>query len=118
MQLYNIRNNFDISYSYYLFILLTQKYEPKEGTFLYNNNNIIIINSFSGIINADDYGLTINVSKAIILGLKKGILTDTNAIVNTPDFKASAEMAQSHGIWNAIRDHIELPSVMKVNTRT
>ena len=50
------------------------------------------------IINADDYGLTINVSKAIILGLKKGILTDTNAIVNTPDFKASAEMAQSHGI--------------------
>ena len=50
------------------------------------------------IINADDYGLTINVSKAIILGLKKGILTDTNAIVNTPDFKASAEMAHSHGI--------------------
>lgn len=53
MQLYNIRNNFDISYSYYLFILLTQKYKPKEGTFLYNNN-IIFINSYSGIIIADN----------------------------------------------------------------
>ena len=50
------------------------------------------------IINADDFGLTINVSKAILKGLKEGILTDTNALVNTPDFEASAKMALAFGI--------------------
>ena len=50
------------------------------------------------IVNADDYGLTLNISKAILNGLKNGLLTDTCAIVNTLDFKASADMALALGI--------------------
>lgn len=50
------------------------------------------------IVNADDFGLTVNVSKAILKGMREGILTDTNAIVNTSDFKSSAEMALDFGI--------------------
>lgn len=50
------------------------------------------------IINADDYGLTLNVSKGIIEGMKKGIITDTSAIVSTMDFPESAKMALENDI--------------------
>lgn len=50
------------------------------------------------IINADDYGLTVNVSKGIIEGMKKGIISDTSAIVSTTDFPESAKMALENDI--------------------
>lgn len=50
------------------------------------------------IVDADDFGLTLNVSKAILKGISEGIITDTNAIVNTLDFKSSAVMALDLGI--------------------
>lgn len=50
------------------------------------------------IINADDYGLTINVSKGILEGMKKGIISDASAIVSTADFLESAKMALENDI--------------------
>lgn len=50
------------------------------------------------IINADDYGLTKNISMGIIDGMRRGIITDTSAIVNTCDFEECAKIAIDHGI--------------------
>lgn len=50
------------------------------------------------IVNADDFGLTLGVSKAILKGLHEGILTDASALVSTPDFKESAQLALASGI--------------------
>lgn len=50
------------------------------------------------IVNADDYGLTVNVSKGILEGMRHGVITDTSAIVNTPYFAESAGMALENGI--------------------
>lgn len=50
------------------------------------------------IIESDDFGMTIPISRAIILGLKRGLLSATNAQVTSPDFVASAVLAQQNGI--------------------
>lgn len=50
------------------------------------------------IVNADDFGLTVNVSRGIMEGMRRGIITDTSAIVNADDFSASAELARENGI--------------------
>lgn len=46
------------------------------------------------IINADDYGMTENISKGILQGMKEGIITDTSALTNSVHFNKSAELAQ------------------------
>lgn len=50
------------------------------------------------IINADDFGLTVNVSRGILEGMMNGVITDTSAIVGTCAFYESAKMALSQGI--------------------
>lgn len=50
------------------------------------------------IVESDDFGMTIPISRAIILGLKRGLLSATNAQVTSPDFAASAVLAQQMGI--------------------
>lgn len=50
------------------------------------------------IVNADDYGITLGVSKGIIKGMKEGIITDTSALVNSKDFEESAKLAMDAGI--------------------
>lgn len=50
------------------------------------------------IINADDFGLTLNVSRGIIDGIKTGVITDTSAIVCACDFIESAKLALSNNI--------------------
>lgn len=50
------------------------------------------------IINADDFGLTLGVSKGIITGIKEGIITDTSAMVNSKDFEESILFAKEAGI--------------------
>lgn len=50
------------------------------------------------IINADDFGLTMNVSRGILEGMKKGIITDTSAIANTDDFQRCAALALKNGL--------------------
>ena len=50
------------------------------------------------VVNADDFGLTENVSKAIIEGLKEGFLTSTSAMTCAADFQKSAQTALGQGI--------------------
>ena len=50
------------------------------------------------IVESDDFGMTIPISRAIILALKRGLLSATNAQVTSPDFAASAVLAQQMGI--------------------
>lgn len=50
------------------------------------------------IVNADDFGLTTNVSLGILHGMKTGIISDTSAIVSACDFKESALLALSQNV--------------------
>lgn len=50
------------------------------------------------VINADDFGLTVNVSRAIIEGYQKNALTSTSAMTCVASFKDSAQMALENGI--------------------
>ena len=50
------------------------------------------------IINSDDFGLTVNVSKAIIEELKEGVITTTSAMSVAEAFKESAKTALDNGI--------------------
>ncbi|AXN35658.1 ChbG/HpnK family deacetylase [Latilactobacillus curvatus] len=50
------------------------------------------------IIESDDFGMTIPISRAIITGLKTGVISTTNAQVTSPHFEMSAALAQQHGI--------------------
>lgn len=50
------------------------------------------------IINADDFGLTLGISKGIIQGLKNGVITDTSAMVNSEHFEESVALAKAAGI--------------------
>ncbi len=50
------------------------------------------------IIESDDFGMTIPISRAIITGLKTGVISTTNAQVTSPHFEMSAALAQQHEI--------------------
>ena len=50
------------------------------------------------IINGDDYGLTLGVSKGIVEAIKNGKMTDTTAMVNMPAFEESIKYALDNGI--------------------
>lgn len=59
------------------------------------------------IVNGDDFGLTIGVSKGIIDAIKNGIMTDTTAMANMPHFEESMKMAKESGI-NEMGIHLTL----------
>jgi hypothetical protein len=50
------------------------------------------------IVNADDFGLTLGVSKGIIEGMKLGSITDTSVLTNSPYFYESIDLAKKSGI--------------------
>lgn len=50
------------------------------------------------IVNADDYGMTTEVSRGILHGMSSGFITDTSALVNSPDFQESAQLALEAGV--------------------
>lgn len=50
------------------------------------------------IVNGDDYGLTMGVSKAIVQSMKNGIMGDTTAMANMPAFEESIKYALENGI--------------------
>lgn len=59
------------------------------------------------IINGDDFGLTIGVSKGIIDAIKNGLMTDTTAMTNMPYFEESIKMAKENEI-NEMGIHLTL----------
>lgn len=80
------------------------------------------------IIESDDFGMTVPISRAIILGLKRGLLSATNAQVTSPAFAESAVLAQQMGIQGMglhlvldkdvpIRDPQSIPSLVTTTGR-
>lgn len=67
------------------------------------------------IINADDFGLTLGISKGIIIGMKEGIITDTSAMVNSKDFEASVLLAKEAGI-ESMGVHLNITALRPVST--
>lgn len=50
------------------------------------------------IVTADDFGLSLAVSKGIIQTMREGIVTETCVMTNSPYFLSSIDLAQQHGI--------------------
>lgn len=50
------------------------------------------------IVNGDDYGLCESVSKGIIKAMKEGVLTDTTAMANMPEFEKWMKYALEEGV--------------------
>ncbi|XOQ14305.1 MAG: hypothetical protein ACFWTY_09915 [Shouchella clausii] len=50
------------------------------------------------IVNADDFALTLGVTKGIIKGMKEGIITDTSIFANADYFYESIQLAEENGI--------------------
>ncbi|MGL5151254.1 MAG: carbohydrate deacetylase [Clostridium sp.] len=50
------------------------------------------------IINGDDYGLSLGVSKGIVKSIKDGVMRDTTAMANMPAFDESIKYALENGI--------------------
>lgn len=50
------------------------------------------------IIESDDFGMTVPISRAIITGLKTGVISATNAQVTSPHFERSVARARQTGI--------------------
>lgn len=78
------------------------------------------------IVNGDDFGLTIGVSKGIIDAIKNGIMTDTTAMANMQHFEESIKMAKDNGInqmgihltltcGKPVLDATEVPSLVNEN---
>lgn len=59
------------------------------------------------IINGDDFGLTLGVSKGIIEAIKNGEMTDTTAMANMPKFEESIQLAKDSEI-NEMGVHLTL----------
>lgn len=66
------------------------------------------------IINADDFGLTLGLSKGIIIGMKEGIITDTSAMVNSKNFETSVLLAKEAGI-ESMGVHLNITALMPVS---
>ena len=50
------------------------------------------------VVNGDDFGITLGVSRGIIKAIKNGIMTDTSAMANMPYFEESIDLAKKNGI--------------------
>jgi len=59
------------------------------------------------IINADDFGMTIGVTRGIIWSIKEGIVRDTSFLVNSKHFDETVELAKNAGI-NSVGLHLTL----------
>ena len=60
------------------------------------------------IINADDFGLSDTVNKAIIHCLKNGIINSTSLMTNTPGFSDAVELANENRYTDCIGVHVNL----------
>lgn len=60
------------------------------------------------IINADDFGLSTEVNKAIITCFKKGIISHTTAMANMPDIYEAINLAKDNNIMSNIGLHFNI----------
>lgn len=79
------------------------------------------------IVNADDFGMTIDVSRGIIASARAGLVRATSAMANMPDFESSVSALESSGVrldvglhanltWGRpVSDPAEIPSLVDSN---
>ncbi|HSU29356.1 MAG TPA: ChbG/HpnK family deacetylase [Chitinophagaceae bacterium] len=60
------------------------------------------------IVNADDFGFSTSINKAVIDSLETGIVNSASLMTNTPGFREAAELAKEKGFADRIGVHINL----------
>ena len=60
------------------------------------------------IINADDFGLSVEVNQAIARCFREGLINRTTIMVNMPYAEAAAEIAREQGFADSVGLHINL----------
>lgn len=60
------------------------------------------------VINADDFGMSQEVNKAIIYCLKNQLIDRTTLMVNMPYASEAAQMAKEAGLWDKVGLHVNL----------
>ena len=60
------------------------------------------------IINADDFGSSREINRAIIEAFAKGLISSTTIMVNMPGFEDACELAKKNGIQGQIGLHLNL----------
>lgn len=60
------------------------------------------------IVNADDFGLSESVNKAIIKAFEEGIISSTTIMANMPMFEEAVKLAYENGIQDSIGLHFNL----------
>ena len=58
------------------------------------------------IINADDFGISENVNKAVCEAFKRGVVNRTTIIVNMPYSEQAAELARENGFFGSVGLHL------------
>lgn len=59
-------------------------------------------------INADDFGLSPGVNRAIVDAFARGLITGTTALANAPAFEEACALAHQHGLLDAVGIHFVL----------
>ena len=60
------------------------------------------------IVNADDFGLSEEVNKAICLAFSKGLIDRTTLMVNMPAASSAMKMASEEGFIDRVGLHVNL----------
>ena len=60
------------------------------------------------IVNADDFGMSGEVNRAIVEGFEKGVISSTTLMANMPGFEEACELARSHNLVGKVGVHLNL----------
>lgn len=67
------------------------------------------------IINADDFGKTQSINKAICYCFEKGFITNTTLMVNMPFADEAVRLAKENGFWDKVGIHLNLTEGIPLN---
>ncbi len=60
------------------------------------------------IINADDFGISTDVNRAIIQAFEKGLITSSTIMTNMPGFEEAIDLIEKHNLHGRIGIHLNL----------
>jgi predicted glycoside hydrolase/deacetylase ChbG (UPF0249 family) len=61
-------------------------------------------------VNADDFGMSAEINRAIVEAFHKGVISSATLITNMPGFEKACELAHRHRLLGKIRLHLNLTS--------
>ena len=62
------------------------------------------------IINADDFGMSVDANKAIVEAFEMNVISSTTVMANMPGFREACELAHRHGLIGKVGVHLNLTS--------